>query len=336
MRAIPLLLTWLLLPPLVRAEEPADPVRSAIDKGLSRIAKGTTNYLEHRDCFSCHHQAMPIQSLASAQRRGWSIDSAVLRRQLEFTLDECRSKKDQLSKGVGLPGGNTQAVYILLALEVADHRADETTNALVQFLLARQKLDGSWPAVTKRPPSEGSAFTDTGLALRLLRSYGPAKDDKGAGELRERIDTALSKGSDWLLTNSAVTTEDKVFRLRGLVSAGTEAKVIDEARDALLREQRDDGSWAQLPDLAGDAYATGTALVALRCAGLDTGDKAYQNGVRYLLRTQNEDGSWIVQTRSVPVQVFFDNGDPGEKSQFISFAATNWAVLALLEQYPVK
>jgi hypothetical protein len=34
------------------------------------------------------------------------------------------------------------------------------------------------------------------------------------------------------------------------------------------------------------------------------------------------------------LQLFFDNGDPGGKSQFISFAATGWAVLALLEQFP--
>jgi hypothetical protein len=32
--------------------------------------------------------------------------------------------------------------------------------------------------------------------------------------------------------------------------------------------------------------------------------------------------------------VFFDNGDPHGKSQFISFAATGWAVLALLETVP--
>jgi len=52
------------------------------------------------------------------------------------------------------------------------------------------------------------------------------------------------------------------------------------------------------------------------------------------LDTQKEDGAWIVQTRARPLQLFFDNGDPGGKSQFISFAATNWAVLALLETVP--
>jgi N-acyl-D-amino-acid deacylase len=89
-----------------------------------------------------------------------------------------------------------------------------------------------------------------------------------------------------------------------------------------------------LPDLDGDAYATGTVLLALRGAGVATTDPAFQKGVNYLVKTQKPDGSWLVETRSKPVQIFFDNGDPGGKSQFISFAATGWATLALLEQYP--
>ncbi len=45
--------------------------------------------------------------------------------------------------------------------------------------------------------------------------------------------------------------------------------------------------------------------------------------------SQEPDGSWHVVTRSKPVQIFFDNGDPHGKDQFISVLATNWAVAAL-------
>ena len=57
--------------------------------------------------------------------------------------------------------------------------------------------------------------------------------------------------------------------------------------------------------------------------------------MQYLLKTQRDDGGWVVETHSPPVQKFFDNGDPGGKSQFISFPATAWAVMALLEACPV-
>jgi len=49
----------------------------------------------------------------------------------------------------------------------------------------------------------------------------------------------------------------------------------------------------------------------------------------YLLRTQKEDGSWFVKSRSKPIQKFFDSGDPHGKDQFISMAATSWATAAL-------
>jgi N-acyl-D-amino-acid deacylase len=211
----------------------------------------------------------------------------------------------------------------------------------VEYLLVRQHKDGSWPvpAFGDRPPTMGSLFTNVGLAISVLKHYGPASRERerpeGEEDLQKRIDAALDKARAWLKANEPASTEDKVFHLRGLVDAGFEAKDVQAARERLLKEQHKNGSWAQLPDREGDAYATGTVLVALRKAGLDVSHEAYQKGVKYLLDSQKEDGAWIVQTRSKPLQPFFDNGDPGGKSQFISFAATGWAVLALLETVPV-
>jgi squalene cyclase len=79
-----------------------------------------------------------------------------------------------------------------------------------------------------------------------------------------------------------------------------------------------------------DAYATGTALVALHEAGgLRPGDAAYRRGVAFLLRTQRPDGSWFVQSRSRPFQPYYESGFPYEKDQFISAAASGWATTAI-------
>jgi len=59
-------------------------------------------------------------------------------------------------------------------------------------------------------------------------------------------------------------------------------------------------------------------------------DRVYQRGVRYLLDTQLEDGSWFAKSRSVPLQPYFDNGFPHKTDQWISAAATNWATMALV------
>jgi N-acyl-D-amino-acid deacylase len=316
-----------------RADDSPDPIRAAVDKGLRRIEQGSTNYLKHRQCFSCHHQAVPILSLTSARKRGFAVAKETIQRQIDFSLKTFQ-KKEVIRKGQGIGGSNTTVAYALTALAAVDHPRDETTAALVEFLLVRQRKDGAWPAVAKRPPSEGSPFTATALALLGLRKYGPDEDTEAGKTLRRRIDAAFAKGRDWLLANQPESAEDKIFRLRGLVHAGADPKQITFARDLLLKDQKSDGSWAQVPDRPGDAYATGAAMVALRLAGLVPDNPAYARGVKFLVQTQNKDGSWIVATRSRPIQVFFDNGDPGDKSQFISFTATGWAVQALLEAFP--
>ncbi len=319
-----------------RADQTPDlAVKAAIEKGLKRIESGVVNYPKQRQCFSCHHQAMAVLSMTAARQRGFAVDAALLKKQIDFSLRSFRHK-EIIAKGKGVGGDSTAVVYALHTFAAAERPYDATTAALVEYLLVKQRKDGAWPipAFGNRPPTMGSLFTNTGLALFALKKYHPPREAPGAEDLKKRIAAAFSKGRDWLLANKPSNTEDKVFHLHGLVDAKVGAKEVEGARAGLLKDQRPDGSWAQLADMSGDAYATATALVALRKAGFDVRQKAYQKGVKYLLDSQNEGGAWIVPTRSRPLQPFFDNGDAGGKSQFISFAATNWAVLALLETIP--
>jgi hypothetical protein len=99
----------------------------------------------------------------------------------------------------------------------------------------------------------------------------------------------------------------------------------------LLSTQREDGGWAQLAGLESDAWATGGALVALHAAcGLPVTHPAYRRGVDFLLRTQFEDGSWWVKSRSWPFQTQFDSHFPYGEDQWISAGATALAVMALV------
>ena len=79
-----------------------------------------------------------------------------------------------------------------------------------------------------------------------------------------------------------------------------------------------------------DAYATGQALVALAESGtVKPSDPVYTRAVQFLLKTQYEDGSWLVRTRALPLQPLFDIGFPHGNDGWISAAATNWAAMAL-------
>ena len=81
-----------------------------------------------------------------------------------------------------------------------------------------------------------------------------------------------------------------------------------------------------------DAYATGESLYALyEGGGIDPAtDGAYTRGVEYLLRTQDEDGSWFVNKRATPVNNFMDTGFPHGESQYISYGATCFATMSLM------
>ena len=87
-------------------------------------------------------------------------------------------------------------------------------------------------------------------------------------------------------------------------------------------------------ELKGDAYATGQSLWVLKEAGLERANDAVLRGLKFLLSTQEMDGSWHVVTRAKPVQLYFDNGDPHGADQFISISATGWATAALARWSP--
>lgn len=316
----------------IRADEPrAERLEVAIARGLTRVERGSLNYTSNRSCFSCHHQmALPVLTLA--KQKGFAVSEFNLFVQQEFTRETFRPKLDRIRQGQAIAGANTMAAYALFILEAAGQEPDETTAGLVEFLMLRQKPDGSWPAVTDRPPTEGSPFTNAALALRALKVYGLDVEGVDAKQ-RQRIKTSWERGRDWLKSNTPKTTEDRAFHLRALVEGDLGRAAINAARDDLIRHQRDDGGWSQLEKMTSDAYATAIVLAALNRAAVPPSDAAVRKGVDYLLRTQKNDGGWLVETRSRPVQIFFDNGDPGGKSQFISFAATNWALLALLQAY---
>jgi len=116
----------------------------------------------------------------------------------------------------------------------------------------------------------------------------------------------------------------------GLAWSNAKPSAITAAAKELAAMQRADGGWAQFASLPTDAYATGQALYALNVAGrMATSDPLYAKGVKYLLNTQAADGSWLVRSRSIWLQPYFESGFPYDTDQWISAAGTAWASMAL-------
>ena len=309
------------------ADDPISPkpdaVHAAVEKALPLLLKSTAEYPESRDCFSCHHQAVSVLALTAAKERGFPIPAEAITDPVELTEADLRGSIASYRKGDGQGGGVTRAGYALLTLEVGGKKPDEVTDAVAEYLLKKDESRDHWHGSSNRPPSEASEFTATYLALRALAAYGkePQKD---------RITVRVEKARRWLEKTKPKDTEDRVFRLLAMKAASSAEESIRKALDDLIATRREDGGWSQLDGGKSDAYATGSALVALHLAGrVATDSPAYRGGLRFLIADQLGDGSWFVRSRSKPFQPYFESGFPHGKDQFISMAASSWAVGAL-------
>lgn len=314
---------------LAVADEAAhvDRVSTAIRRAIPLLEKAAAGSAKERKCFTCHSQALPVFAMAEARKQGFDIDDEVFETQLNHTAAHLKRGLNGYLKGKGQGGRVMTAGYALWALEAGERERDETTAAVVHYLLEFQKNDRRWHQGSSRPPSAGSDFANTYLALRALREFATEGQKAAADERSKSV-------GKWLLTTNASETEDRVFRFRALpyVDAGKED--LDAARDGLISLQQADGGWSQKSNMKSDAYATGSVLVALLRDGSTSTDSVIKRGVDYLLDSQLKDGSWHVVTRAKPFQPYFETGFPHEKDQFISTAATGWATIALVLTLP--
>ncbi len=304
-------------------------IDQSIRKSLPLLERGAKGSLEQRkQCFNCHNQGLPLMSLLTARSRGFPVDSEHLKVQLQFTADFLSRNKQRYREGEGQNGQVDSAGYALWTLDRGGWKPDDTTTSVAEYLLVREKDHDYWEPDSNRPPSEQSLFTSTYLALRGLKVFG-------VHEQIERIDPRIERARQWLLKTTPQETEDLVFRLRALQLINASEEIVKQATRDLVQQQNEDGGWAQKKEMLSDAYATGTALVALQEAGdLSTDDAIYRKGMVYLISSQLEDGSWHVVSRAKPFQTYYESGYPHGKDQFISIAAASWCTTALLLALP--
>jgi len=195
---------------------------------------------------------------------------------------------------------------------------------MVTFLLKTQDKQGRWRTQGRRPPLEESSVAVTVLAVRGMQQY-VGKSQK------TDVDKAIARAKSWLADVKPQSQEDRNMLLWSVKLIGGEKTKLAAYRKDVLKTQQPDGGWSQKPGMKSDAYATGQTVFVLLQTGLLPTSPAVRKGLAYLSKTQQQDGSWFVKTRSKPVQKYFDNGDPHGKSQFISISATAWATAALAD-----
>jgi ankyrin repeat protein len=304
---------------------------AALQTTAAQSRESFRRHVSKQECASCHQQYLPMAAVGHARNRSIRFDPKAAREQIESIakLKHPASKHEFITQTLFHPDPSNTYGYHLFGFAAEKVPPSALTDGMVHHLVTVQASDGRWFHNVPRPPMSSCDVTATALAIQAIKEYGwPGR--------KKELAASVERARRWLWKVKAETNEEAVFQLLGLHWAGEPAEKLADLAQALRQTQRKDGGWAQLPMLGSDAYATGEVLYTLaQAAQVPVTDKAWQRGMRFLLQTQEDDGTWHVARRTFPFQPTMKSGFPHHRDSWISAAATSWAVLALTRALPV-
>jgi squalene-hopene/tetraprenyl-beta-curcumene cyclase len=291
--------------------------RQTAARAIPYITTTGTAWISERKCLSCHYSGYMLWSLRDAGQRGFTIDKGKLAESTIWAMSQ--------PKGHGHEG----AAQILIARDRSD-RSEKVTKLIETLraaIIKSQEKDGFWKPGgqlpdQKRPLSETTQVS-TMLCVLALDSLDPPN---------EKAVEARDKALAWLKKtppndkNPAVSSEWYALRLLIEKKFG-DPKQVAELRDKILSAQQPDGGWGWLWTDKSDAFGTGLSVYALTQAGVLSSHQAIQNAWKFLIETQIDDGSWVVNGTK--------HGTKSKPHPFSSFWGSTWALLGLSHSLPV-
>ena len=309
--------------PIRSADKPPLAADEAIKQAVALLQRSSTEFFKQSGCVACHHQPLTDIATRSANNAGVATPAGAIDEHLRTMLSS-RPLEPALLQLSG-PGGGVDTVgWLAMGLHAKDTPGNSLTDSIMHYIASTQGVNGGWSSFgIARAPFEGGSLTRTVLAVHVLSTYGwPAR--------QAEFDERLARARGWLLKAEPRTTYERAELLLGLKRSKANATDIARVAAGLRRDQRADGGWSQTKYLDSDAYATGLVLNALNeTEQMTASSGAYQKAVAYLLKTQLDDGSWYVRSRSPKFQPYFQSGFPHNHDQWISSSATAYAIMGL-------
>jgi hypothetical protein len=336
----------------LQAEEAPLEVKTAIDKGLTFLAKEGVAWKGQRKCSSCHQVPMALWSLNEGKKLGYVVDEKAIAELTEWVVAQddpgkvfpkpapkaetpkVEAPKAEIPEAEGAKGAppktetnvNQTPLMLALAFEAGETKSDAARERLTTMLSAvvkEQRPDGSWGLMYVWEPFGSTPDVITNLALLSLSS--PSAPDLG-----EAGKAAQAKGLAWFTAaKTEETLQGSALKLLLWRRLGKPVAEQEPLVKQILGWQNSDGGWAQNKELKSDAYATGQALYVLMEAGVPKTDPAIAKAHAYLVKSQDASGSWAMISRA---------GGPGGKSAKnqapIGYAGTAWAVMGLMRSSP--
>jgi hypothetical protein len=305
-------------------------VRGAVERCLPYLVDGGESWIQLRSttnpigCVSCHRVAFMIWSHNEGRRRGLKVDAKQIEEWTEWSLEK------MLARGKEGGGLDTMSQMILARdttvrwpdKPAAERKGVDHLQTIWEYIVDRQKPDGSWtPEGQLHSPSE----VTTRWAIVALASR-----DGG-----EASSVSRSKAVEYLKRlEPSASTEALLLRLLVERRFGEPARAT-ELRKELRERQLADGGWAyQKSATESDAFATGQVLYALSQEGIDDTDAAIQGGRHFLIKTQRDDGSWLVPTRAIHSVEGISAKRLAKTDPINTYWGSAWATIGLVHTLP--
>ena len=300
-----LLQCWVFAIGIVPAQAAPPTPEAAIVRALAFLQADAVKWRNDKACATCHHGTMTVWAMSEATSRGYEIPAETFAENVKWTKDRLLAKIDEARDSrPGFSMVNSSALNLAVMAWCVPEQQALSADELLRIgghLLRNQEADGSWswssaPAKNRPPPFFESDEVATLLGSAALYQQLPVEANE-----KSEVRAAREKAAAWLAgTEPTGTTQAAVYRLLVTVQGDGSAETRQQEIDGILTRQNQDGGWGQLDDSASDAYATGQALYFLSLAGVPSDQDAVVRGVKFLVSTQNEDGSWPMTRRGHP------------------------------------
>jgi len=214
------------------------------------------------------------------------------------------------------------SAMVCLALTQVEHPNGryqrESVQRAIDWILSMQSKNGGWASFDKNndkmvfqhiPFADHNAMLDpptvdiTGRILEMLAAYGYDRSHPAVKKAIRFLRQQQEADGSWFGRWGVNYIYGTMLVLRGLEAIGVDSHEpsIQQAAEWLRMMQNADGGWGETcgsyddPTLKGVGPSTPSqtawAVMGLLAAG-DTRSDSVARGIAYLLRTQNQDGSW--------------------------------------------
>jgi hypothetical protein len=290
------------------------------ERALAYLSREVPAWSVKNKCFSCHNNGDGARALYTAARLGKAVSKKSLTETSEWLTRP--EQWDKIGDAAGSGDKNLAriqfAAALVDALDAGIIKNRDVLGKAAALVAENQKPDGSWQV--DAPGNVGSPATyGPSLATFLARRTLLQADAK-------KYQPVIAKADRWLEQVPVKNVLDAAAVLLALADLSTSAATTQRQHclDLIRKGESKDGGWGPYVNSAPEPFDTAVVLLSLSHYPKESGIKdMLGRGRAFLIKTQQEDGSWPETTRPAGAQSY---------AQRIS--TTAWATLALLKVKP--